>query len=152
MNNFFHFQQETMILYKKHGVNPLGGCLPMLLQMPIFFALYKTIGGAIELWGANFLWIKDLSQPDTVAHLPFSIPFLGSAVNPLALMMAAAMLGQQALTPKAGGANSQKGMMYMMSAFFLFICYKMPSGLVLYWFMNQLLSMCQTFYMHYVKK
>jgi len=145
-------QQETMLLYKKHGVNPLGGCLPMLLQMPIFFALYKTIGGAIELWGAKFLWIKDLSQPDTVAHLPFEIPFLGSAVNPLALMMAAAMLGQQIVTPKTGAANNQKGMMYMMSVFFLFICYKMPSGLVLYWFMNQLLSMGQTLYLQYKNK
>jgi len=145
-------QQETMLLYKKHGVNPLGGCLPMLLQMPIFFALYKTIGGAIELWGANFLWIKDLSQPDTVAHLPFTIPFLGSAVNPLAIMMALAMIGQQAVTPKTGAANNQKGMMYMMSIFFLFICYKMPSGLVLYWFMNQILSMGQTLYLQYKNK
>jgi len=144
-------QQEMMLLYRKHGVNPLGGCLPMLLQLPIFFALFAALSRAIELWGASFLWIKDLSMPDNVATLPFSIPFLGSGVNPLAIVMGAAMIGQQALMPSTGDA-SQKRMMYLMPVIMMFIFYKAPSGLVLYWLLNQLITMGQMFYLHYLKK
>ncbi len=144
-------QQEMMLLYRKHGVNPMGGCLPMLLQMPIFFALFAALSRSIELWGAPFLWIKDLSLPDNVATLPFSIPFLGDGVNPLAIVMGAAMIGQQALMPSTGDA-SQKRMMYLMPVVMMVFFYKAPSGLVLYWLLNQIITMGQMFYLHYLKK
>lgn len=150
-------QAEMMLLYKKHGANPLSGCLPMFLQLPIFISLYAALSGAIELWGTSFLWIHDLSMPDTVAHIPYVIPFLGdkalgyTGLNILPLMMCGAMIGQQALSPSAGDP-SQKKMMYFMPVIFLFIFYKMPSGLTLYWFVNQLLTMGQMFYLHYIKK
>ena len=144
-------QQEMMLLYRKHGVNPMGGCLPMLLQMPIFFALFAALSRSIELWGAPFLWIKDLSLPDNIATLPFSIPFLGDGVNPLAIVMGAAMIGQQALMPSTGDAN-QKKMMYLMPVVMMVFFYKAPSGLVLYWLLNQIITMGQMFYLHYLKK
>ncbi|NLF39884.1 membrane protein insertase YidC [bacterium] len=144
-------QQETMLLYRKHGVNPFGGCLPMLLQIPVFFALYAALNNAIELWGASFLWIKDLSQPDTVATIPFSIPFLGNGVNPLAIVMGAAMIGQQMMSPSTGD-KSQQQMMYLMPVIFMVMFYNMPSGLVLYWLVNQLLTMAQMGYLNYLKK
>ncbi|RLD11187.1 MAG: hypothetical protein DRI44_04230 [Chlamydiae bacterium] len=144
-------QQEMMLLYRKHGVNPMGGCLPMLLQMPIFFALFAALSRSIELWGAPFLWIKDLSLPDNVATLPFSIPFLGDGVNPLAIVMGAAMIGQQALMPSTGD-KSQKRMMYLMPVVMMVFFYKAPSGLVLYWLLNQIITMGQMFYLHYLKK
>ncbi len=148
--------QEMMLLYRKHGYNPLGGCLPMLLQFPIFIALYSALSNAIELHGASFLWIKDLSMPDSVYTLPY-IPFFGdkalgvTGVHPLAIMMGLAMFGQQMLSPKTGDAT-QRRMMYIMPAVFIVIFYNMPSGLVLYWFMNQVLTMGQMFYLHYIKK
>lgn len=144
-------QHEQMLLYRKHGVNPLGGCMPVLLQIPIFIALYQALSNAIELWGASFWWIKDLSLPDTVAHLPFNIPFLGDAINPLPLLMTAATIGQQILTPHTGD-KSQKQMMYIMPVMFLFFFYNMPSGLVLYWFVSQMLSAGQMLYLHYFHK
>ena len=144
-------QQEQMLLYRKHGINPLGGCLPMLLQFPIFVALYQALWNAVELWGASFLWIKDLSLPDTIAHLPFMIPFLGNGVNLLPLLMTGATIGQQVMTPTTGDKQQQQ-MMYLMPVMFLFIFYNMPSGLVLYWFVSQLIGMGQTFYLHYLKK
>jgi YidC/Oxa1 family membrane protein insertase len=144
-------QQEQMLLYRKHGVNPMGGCLPIVLQIPIFFALYSALNNAVELWGASFWYIKDLTMPDTVAHLPFSIPFLGDAVNPMPLVMTAATIIQQVLTPHTGD-KTQKQMMYLMPVVFLGIFYNMPSGLVLYWLVNQLLSAVQTLMLHYYKK
>lgn len=143
-------QHEQMLLYRKHGVNPLGGCLPILLQIPIFIALYQALSNAIELWGASFWWIKDLSLPDTVAHLPFALPFLGSAINPLPLLMTAATIAQQMLTPHTGD-KTQKQMAYLMPVIFLFFFYNMPSGLVLYWFVSQILSAAQMLYLHYVR-
>jgi YidC/Oxa1 family membrane protein insertase len=144
-------QQEQMLLYRKHGVNPMGGCLPIALQIPIFFALYSALDNAVELWGASFWYIKDLTMPDSVYTLSFSIPFLGNAVNPLPLLMTAATIIQQVLTPHTGD-KSQKQMMLMMPVVFLAIFYNMPSGLVLYWFVNQLLSAVQTLMLHYYKK
>ena len=89
--------QETMKLYKEHGVNPLGGCLPMLLQMPILFSLFSVFRSTIEFRGAPFvLWITDLSQPDQLFNLPFTIPLLGwSTFNVLPILMGATMIYQQ---------------------------------------------------------
>lgn len=144
-------QQEQMLLYRKHGVNPMGGCLPILLQIPIFFALYSALNNSVELWGTAFWYIKDLTMPDTVYTLPFNIPFLGDGVNPMPLLMTAATIIQQALTPHTGD-KTQKQMMYLMPIIFLGIFYKMPSGLVLYWFVNQLLSAVQMLELHYFRK
>ncbi len=129
--------QEMMKLYKEHKINPLSGCLPMVVQIPVFFAWYTMLRNAIELRGAHFLWIKDLSQPDTLAHIA------GFPLNPLPLAMGVSMIGQMKLTPQSGDMKQQQIMMWFMPAFFLFICYNMSSGLVLYWTVQQLLSIAQ---------
>ncbi len=111
----------------------------MLVQIPVFFAFYTMLRSAVELRGASFLWIKDLSQPDTIAHLG------GFALNPLPLAMGVSMIGQMKLTP-SGGDPKQQQLMMIMPVVFLFICYNMSSGLVLYWTVQQLLSMAQQWY------
>ncbi|OGS20607.1 MAG: hypothetical protein A2252_01000 [Elusimicrobia bacterium RIFOXYA2_FULL_39_19] len=126
---------EMMNLYKSHKVNPLGGCLPMLLQIPIFLALYNTLSNTYELRQAPFfLWINDLSAPD----LLFSVS--GLPIRVLPLLMGAGMFIQQ----KASGAStdpSQKMMVIMMPIIFTFIFYNFASGLVLYWFVNSLFTL-----------
>ena len=137
--------KEMMELYKQHNVNPLGGCLPLLLQMPIFIALYQGLMRSVALKGAKFLWIKDLAQPDAVA-IPFSLPLIGAHINVLPLLMVGVMVLQQKVSQgiSAAGmtdeqANQQRMMMIMMPLFFGFLFYKMPSGLVLYWLTNTIL-------------
>jgi YidC/Oxa1 family membrane protein insertase len=127
---------EMMKLYKEHKINPFAGCLPMVVQIPVFFALFSMLRTAIELRGASFLWIHDLSRPDTIAHLA------GFAINPLPLVMGATMIWQMKLTP-SGGDPKQQQMMMIMPVVFLFICYSMSSGLVLYWTVQQVLSIAQ---------
>ena len=127
---------EMMKLYKEHKVNPLGGCLPILLQMPVFFALYATLSGTIEPRHTAFLWMHDLSLPDTVAHI-FSIP-----INPLMLMMTGTMVLQQKLTPSAADPSQQKMMMFM-PLIMLVMLYNLPSGLTLYWTVSQFISIAQ---------
>ncbi len=133
--------QETMKLYKESGVNPLGGCLPMLLQLPLLWALFINFRTTIELRGEGFaLWINDLSSPDTVATLPFSLPFYGDSVNILPFIMAGTMVLQQKLTttdPK------QKMMMYFMPVFLFFLFNNFPSGLNLYYALFNILSIIQ---------
>jgi YidC/Oxa1 family membrane protein insertase len=133
--------KEIMELYKKHKVNPIGGCLPMLLQIPIFFSLYQVLLRSVELKGANFLWIKDLAEPDAAFTLPGvlqNLPFLGGHINILPILMAVAMALQQRLSQ--GGAkkmsDQQRLMAGIMPIMFGVIFYNMPSGLVLYWFVN----------------
>lgn len=137
--------KEMMDLYKQYNVNPIGGCLPLLLQMPIFISLYQGLMRSIELKGAHFLWIKDLARPDAVP-LPFKLPLIGSSVNILPLLMVGVMALQQKLSQgiSAGAmteeqASQQRMMMLMMPVFFGFIFYGMPSGLVLYWLTNTIL-------------
>ena len=137
-------QEEMMLLYRKYGYNPMGGCLPMLIQLPIFVALYQALSNAIELHKTPFLWIADLSLPDKVGAI-FGLP-----IHPLAIAMGIGMVAQQLLTPKMGDASQQK-MMYFMPIIFTVLFYNMPSGLVLYWFVNQLLTMAQTTYLQYKK-
>ena len=129
--------RKTMELYKEHNVSPLGGCLPMFMQIPVFFALFNTFRSAIELRQASFLWVADLSIPDTIAD-PFGIP-----IRPLAILMAVSMLGQQKMMPSSADP-SQARMMMFMSVFFMFIFYSMPAGLTLYWTVNQILTIAQT--------
>lgn len=136
--------KEMMELYKKYNVNPFGGCLPMLLQIPIFIALYQGLIKAVELKGARFLWIKDLAKPDAVP-LPFKLPVLGGSINILPLLMVVMMLVQQRMQAGTQAAvtdeqaSQQKMMMIMMPLFFGVLFYNMPSGLVLYWLTNTIL-------------
>lgn len=136
--------KEIMELYRRYNVNPMGGCFPMLLQMPIFIALYQTLMRSVELKGAHFLWIKDLSMPDAAFHLPFTIPFLGNAINLLPILMIGAMILQQQLSQHGKALSSQtdqqKMMARIMPIMFGFIFYNLPSGLVLYWLTNTLLT------------
>jgi len=136
--------KEIMALYSQHKVNPLSGCLPLLLQMPIFFALYQVLMRSVALKGANFLWIKDLSEPDRLFMLPVSLPVLGNEVNILPIVMAIGMFIQQKIsTFSAGGtsASQQKIMLIVMPVMFGLIFYRMPSGLVLYWLINSVLML-----------
>ncbi len=127
-------QKETMELYKKYKVNPLGGCLPMLLQIPVFFALYKILSIAIELRGAPFmLWINDLSIKDPYYILP--------------IVMGITMVIQQKMTPSSADPKQQKIMMFM-PVIFTFMFLNFASGLVLYWLVNNILSIVQQFYVN----
>lgn len=141
--------KEIMELYKKYKINPFSGCLPMLLQMPIFIALYQALQKSIELRGAGFLWIKDLSSPDAVG-LPLSFPIIGNSINILPLIMVAAMVIQQKISTRTMGSavtdeqkQQQKMMLILMPIMFGFIFYSMPSGLVLYWVINTVLTIVE---------
>jgi YidC/Oxa1 family membrane protein insertase len=134
--------KEIMALYQEHKVNPFGGCLPLILQIPVFFALYQALIRSINLKGASFLWIKDLSGPDKL----FSLSISGNKVdiNILPILMAIGMFIQQKLSLTQGSASSQEQQKLMMVIFpmmFGFIFYNMPSGLVLYWFINSTLML-----------
>ena len=135
--------KELMALYKEHKVNPLGGCLPMLIQMPIFISFYNALIYSIELKGASFLFIKDLSLPDRAIPLPFHLGLLGDAINVLPILMMGAMVIQQKLSSSVVGkgpeADAQKTMTTLMPFVFGFIFYKLPSGLVLYWLTNNII-------------
>jgi YidC/Oxa1 family membrane protein insertase len=140
--------QETMALYQRHKINPVSGCLPLLIQMPIFFALYAALRNAVELRGAGFLYIRDLSEPDALFHLPFTIPIIGaSSFNLMPLIMLGLMVWQQRMsTPKNAPKQEGQGMMKAMPIVFGFLFYNMPSGLVIYWLLNTLLSIFQQMY------
>jgi YidC/Oxa1 family membrane protein insertase len=138
---------ETMALYKKYKINPLGGCLPMLLQIPIFWGMFNALRNAIELKGAPFmLWISDLSQPDVLFEFPFTIPLVNiHSLNVLPIVMTAIWFLQNKFTmPGKGGVKSeQQKFMAFMPIIFGFLFYNWPSGLVLYWTANQLFTMGQ---------
>jgi YidC/Oxa1 family membrane protein insertase len=132
--------RKMMEFMKEHRVNPMGGCLPVLLQMPVFFGFFLMIRSAIELRGAEFFWACDLSKPDTI----FFMPFLNFPVNPLPLVMGATMLWQARLTPTAPGMDPmQQKIMKYMPLMFLFILYNFSAGLTLYWTVQNLLSIAQ---------
>lgn len=141
--------KEQMLLFKKHGANPMSGCLPMLLQLPVFFALFRTLQLSFEMRQAPFMfWINDLSRPDTLLLLPFTIPFLGNALNILPLIMTGASFAQMKLTPKAPAADAQaqaqQKMMSFMPIMFAFILYHMPSGLTVYWTTSTIFSIIES--------
>ena len=139
--------KETMKMYKERGVNPLGGCLPMLLQMPLLFALFVVFRSTIELRGAPFVfWINDLSQPDALIPLPFSLPLYGNQISLLPLLMGASMFVQQKMS--ATQANPQQKMMtQFMSVFFVILFNQFPSGLNLYYTLFNVLTILQQKYM-----
>ena len=144
--------EETMKAYREAGVNPLGGCLPLVLQMPVFIALFNVLKFTIEVRGASwFGWITDLSQQDILFALPFSIPFIGAGFSVLPILMGAAMLIQSKLggSPTGGPtAQTPPGFQTMLPIVFTVLFYKMPSGLVLYWLVNTVLSAVQQYYIH----
>ena len=136
--------KATMALYKEEGVNPMGGCLPMLIQMPLLFALFQVFRSTIELRGEPFmLWITDLSAPDTLLEIG------GFPINILPLLMAVSMFIQQKMNPTSmgAGAGQQKSMMYFMNIFFIFIFYRLPSGLNLYYTLFNVLTILQQKYL-----
>ncbi len=139
-NDAKKLQEKQMLLYREHKVNPLAGCLPMLIQIPVFIGLFTVLRSAVELRYTRFLWIRDLSEPEGL--LAGVLPFLSGGLNILPLLMTATMVLQQKLTPSAGDPQQQK-MMAFMPVMMLFIFYNMPSALVLYWTVSQLLSILQ---------
>ncbi len=140
--------QELMALYRTYKVNPMGGCLPMVLQIPVFFALYRMLYQAIELRHAPFfLWINDLSAPDRLFNFGFSIPFMEPpyGIPVLTIIMGGTMLLQQKMSPPPGDPTQAK-MMMLMPVVFTFIFINFSSGLVLYWLVNNVLSISQQYY------
>ena len=144
---------ETAALYKQEGVSPLGGCLPMLLQFPILIAMYGLLNKHFELRGAMFIpgWIPDLSVPETIVTLGFKIPLLGNEIHLLPILYTVSMIFSMKITQMQNSSAGQgKGMqifmMYGMPILFFFILYSAPSGLLLYWMAQNLLSMGQQFY------
>ncbi len=130
--------QELMKLYKQYQINPLSGCLPMVVQIPIFFGLFNMLGKAVELRNSQFLWVHDLSQPDTVAMIG------GIPLNILPMVMAGTMFLQMSLSPKSGDAVQQRIFMFM-PLIFVFFCYNYASALALYWSVQNLFSIVQLY-------
>lgn len=141
-NNPKKKQEETMALYRKHGVNPMGGCLPMLAQIPIFIALYNALSSSVEMWQAHFLWIRDLTQPDSLFTAAVWGGYVLSA-NVLALLMGVSMWFQQKMSPTTGDPRQAQMMLWMMPIIFTFMFWSFPSGLVLYWLVNNILQIGQ---------
>lgn len=144
--------EEMAKLYKEEKINPIGGCLPMLLQFPIFIALYGLLNKHFELRGAMFIpgWIPDLSMPDNVFTFPFNIPFLGNGLHLLPIIYTASMIYSMKIT-QTGGAQSNGMMKFMtwgMPLIFFFVLYDAPSGLILYWTVMNFLSIGQQYYMN----
>ncbi|MBW2449173.1 MAG: membrane protein insertase YidC [Deltaproteobacteria bacterium] len=140
--------EEVMGLYRTYKINPLGGCLPMVVQLPVFFALYRMLYQSIELRHAPFfLWIDDLSAPDRLFNFSFSIPFMEPpyGIPVLTIIMGATMLLQQKMSPPMGDPTQAKMMMFM-PLIFTFIFINFSSGLVLYWLVNNILSISQQYY------
>ncbi|HQZ27974.1 MAG TPA: membrane protein insertase YidC [Verrucomicrobiales bacterium] len=137
--------EETMKLYKTYGINPLGGCLPMFIQLPVFLAFYRMLWSAVELRHENFLWVHDLAMPDTV----YVLSILGGQydVNPLPILMGITSFIQIAITPKTGDKTQQMIFMFM-PLMFIFICYNFASALALYWTTSNAFSILQTWLMN----
>jgi len=140
---------ELMKLYTSHGINPLsslGGCLPLLIQLPVFIALYDVLLYSIDLRHSSFLWIKDLSSPENL----FNIPGIGIPFRILPLAMGASWYASQKLTPTSapGVDNMQMKMMEFMPLIFTIMFWGLPSGLILYWTVSNILSIVQQLYVN----
>jgi YidC/Oxa1 family membrane protein insertase len=131
-------QQETWALYRENKVNPLSSCLPMLIQIPVFIALFTVLRSAVELRYASFLWIADLSEPENLLAGVLPIP-----LNILPILMSGTMALQSYLTPSTGDPQQQKMMMVMMPVMMLLMFYNFPSALALYWTVSQVLAIIQ---------
>jgi YidC/Oxa1 family membrane protein insertase len=142
-------QTETFALYREYGVNPFGGCLPALVQMPVFFSLYFMLQNAVELRGQSFFWVHDLTQPDTLVSwaLPFVIPFLNTshlAIHPLPIMVTALTMVMMRMTPQIGDPTQAKVAQFM-PLIFLFIFYNFAAALSLYYVINNAVSIIQIY-------
>ena len=140
--------QETMALYRTYKINPLGGCLPMVLQVPVFFALYRMLYEAIELRHAPFmLWINDLAAPDRLFQFDFAVPFMQApyGIPVLTIIMGGTMFLQQKMSPPPGDPTQAKMMMFMPIVFTV-IFINFSSGLVLYWLTNNVFSIAQQYF------
>jgi YidC/Oxa1 family membrane protein insertase len=140
---------EVMKLYRDYQVNPLGGCLPLLFQFPIFLGYYNMMKSAVEMRGHSFLWAHDLSMPDTVATIPV---FGGIAINPLPILMTITMFIQMKVSPQPAMADNPQMQMQMkifkvMPFLFMFFCYNFASALALYWTVQNIISIGQTWLM-----
>ena len=145
-------QQATMALYKKAGVNPMGGCLPMLLQFPILIAMFFFFPTSIELRQESFLWATDLSTYDSILNLPFEIPFYGAHVSLFCLLMTITTIVSTSMNQQAMSSNSMPGMktmMYLMPVMFLFILNSYSSGLSYYYFLANVITIGQTYLIRY---
>ena len=142
-------QQAVMNLYREAGVNPLGGCLPLLLQLPILLAMFNFFPNAIELRQKSFLWADDLSTYDSIVNLPFSIPVYGDHVSLFALLMTISTIIYTMMNNQLSGANNQmpqlKWMMYLMPVIFLFVLNSYASGLNYYYFLANIITFIQQF-------
>jgi len=126
--------EEVMALYKKHGANPMGGCLPMLIQIPFFIAFYNVLSVSVQLRHAEWLWVTDLSQPETLA------------IHILPIAMIATQFFMQKMTPTTAADPSQQRMMLMMPLVMGFFFYSLPSGLVLYYMTSNLVGIAQQWF------
>lgn len=145
-------QQATMALYKKAGVNPMGGCLPMLLQFPILIAMFFFFPTSIELRQESFLWATDLSTYDSILDLPFEIPFYGAHVSLFCLLMTITTIISTSMNQQAMSSQSMPGMktmMYLMPVMFLFILNSYSSGLSYYYFLANVITIGQTYLIRY---
>jgi YidC/Oxa1 family membrane protein insertase len=131
--------QEVMDLYKKHGVNPMGGCFPMLLQLPFFFAFYRVFTVSVEMRGAPWMWVTDLSQPEDMT-------IAGVAIRILPIVMIATQFLMQKMTPQANTDPNQQKMMMFMPLIFGYMFYRFPSGLVLYYLTSNLVQIAQQWF------
>lgn len=147
--NAMRRQQETMALYNRAGANPMSGCLPMLLQLPILIAMFRFFPSAIELRGQSFLWAHDLSAPDYVLSLPFAIPFIGNKLSLFCLLMTAVNIiyTRINLQNQPGGSQmpAMKWMMYLMPVMFLCFFNNYASGLSYYYLLSLLITIIQTY-------
>ena len=138
--------KRVMAFMREHKINPMGGCLPILIQIPVFFGFFTMLRSAVELRGAQFLWACDLSQSDTIANIPESVPFIGGfPINPLPMIMGATMILQARMTPMSPTADAtQQKIMKYMPLMFIVILYNFSAGLTLYWTVQNMLSILQT--------
>ncbi len=147
-NDAMKKQQKTMELYKQAGANPMGGCLPMLLQMPFLIAMFWFFPSSIDLRGQSFLWAPDLSAPDAIISLPFSIPLLGDHLSIFCLLMTATNIGYTYLNMQSQSSSQMPGMkwmMYLMPLMFLVFFNTYAAGLSYYYFVSLLITIIQTY-------
>ena len=141
-------QGELTRIYKEAGVNPVGGCLPVVLQMPLLFAMFYVFRSSIQLRQHGFLWAKDLSVPDSILDFGFTIPMYGSHIAVFPILMAVTVFVQQKITPTTQSNDQMKVMMYMFPAMMLLFFNNMPAGLGLYYLMFNIFSVAQQFYIN----
>src|SRR5262249_16930816 len=147
--------KEIMELYRRNGVNPLGGCLPMVFQFPVFIGLYNALSTPIELRHAQFLWIKDLSQPDWKS-LPFTVPGWWPSFFPAALQLCTFLRGgsfsNQKWMPRSAGTPNKRRLLLMMLLLFTFFFIFFPAGLTVYWLVNNILTIGQQYWINRMEK